>query len=405
MTEVFERQSITVAALNDYVKTMLEASPFLSHVYVAGEISNFTDRGHLYFTLKDENAAVKCVMFRSAAARLKFMPENSMKVLVSGCVTLYGATGSYQINVTNVEPVGVGELYAAFEKLKAKLDAKGYFDPARKKPLPRYPKVIGVITSPVGAAVADMKNILSRRYPLAEIRLYPALVQGAEAPDDLIRGVKALDGKADVILLGRGGGSVEDLWAFNSEKLADAVFACQTPVISCVGHETDFTICDFVADLRAPTPSAAAELAVPDTAELLSRLRSLQTRLDADVAAVYSQKKQSFAALQSKKCFASPAYITEKAREDLSSLKDRLRRASVQLTDNKKQSLAAVAARLTALNPMQVLARGYSAVFDDNHRVVTGVSSVKNGDRLTLVLHDGRICAVTQEVHPDPSST
>lgn len=387
--------AISVSQLNEYVKSLIDSSVFLSRVYIKGEISNFTNHyktGHFYFTLKDDKAQIKCVMFQSYASRISFVPDNSMQVLVTGRISVFPRDGVYQLYAENMEPLGKGALYAAFEQLKEKLSAKGYFDSIHKKPLPSFPKKIGIVTSPIGAAVADMKNIISRRYPLAEICIYPALVQGEGAAADLCKGVNFLDTDADcdVIIIGRGGGSIEDLWAFNDEMLAKTVFECNTPIISAVGHETDFTICDFVADLRAPTPSAAAELAVPDKSELLKFLGSTQKRLDTGLIGLVNNKKNRLEILLQKKCFTSPLYITEKLNEQLADLDRRITSSIQSSFKYNSQNLSAVSARLAALNPMNVLARGYSAVFDENGKVVSKVKNLKKDDKLTLVMADGK---------------
>ena len=279
-----QKRVITVSELNEYLKLLFEYDEILRNIYIKGEISNFTNHyktGHYYFSLKDAGGTVRAVMFRSSASKLKFLPENGMRVIVGGRVSVFPRDGQYQIYVESMEPDGVGSLYIAFEQLKAKLEKEGLFAEYRKKPLPKMPKRIGIITSPTGAAIRDMIHILGRRFPSAEVVLYPALVQGAEAPASLARGLVYFNQKADVdmIIIGRGGGSIEDLWAFNDEMLVRCVAASEIPVISAVGHETDFTLCDFAADLRAPTPSAAAELAVPDMNEVAHRLRLLEERL------------------------------------------------------------------------------------------------------------------------------
>ena len=386
---------LTDSQLNEYVKSLIDGSPFLNRVYVRGEISNFKCHysGHLYFTLKDENAALKCVMFRSDAARLKFMPCDSMKVLVGGSVSVFARDGAYQLYAKTMEDIGLGELYAAYEEMKKRLEAKGYFDAAHKKPLPRFPKTVGIITSPIGAAVADMKNILTRRYPLASIIICPAKVQGENAHEDLIRGIKTLDGKVDVILIGRGGGSIEDLWAFNNEAFAKEIYECNTPVISCVGHETDFTICDFVSDLRAPTPSAAAELAVPDKEDLSRYLESMRTRIGSSVGAVLQNKRQLFDAISARSCFTSPLYFTERRGEELDSLTTRTQIAMSNIVQRNAAALSAVAGRLAALNPMNVLSRGYAAVLDTDGNVVDSVTKANKDDILTLKMADGDISA------------
>ena len=386
---------------------MLDSSTFLSRVHIKGEITNFTNHyktGHFYFTLKDDRSLLKTVMFASNAAKIRFVPENNMEVLVTGRISVFPRDGVYQLYAESMEPLGKGALYAAFEQMKARLEAKGYFDTAHKKPLPPFPKKIGIITSPIGAAVADMKNILSRRYPIAEIYIYPALVQGEGAPEDLCRGIEYFDtrGDIDIIIIGRGGGSLEDLWAFNDERLAKAVYFCATPVISAVGHETDFTICDFVADLRAPTPSAAAELAVPEKTELLSALDAYSARLQTAAFRSVERKRALLDALSEKKCFTSPRYLTDRLNEELASLDRRLSMSIEHKLTNEKQRLGAVSARLAALNPMNVLARGYAAVFDTNKNVVDSVQKVSENQKLSLMLADGELGVTVDTITPKP---
>lgn len=386
---------------------MIDSSTFLSRVHIKGEITNFTNHyktGHFYFTLKDDRSLLKTVMFASNAAKIRFVPENNMEVLVTGRISVFPRDGVYQLYAESMEPLGKGALYAAFEQMKARLEAKGYFDTAHKKPLPPFPKKIGIITSPIGAAVADMKNILSRRYPIAEIYIYPALVQGEGAPEDLCRGIEYFDtrGDIDIIIIGRGGGSLEDLWAFNDERLAKAVYFCATPVISAVGHETDFTICDFVADLRAPTPSAAAELAVPEKTELLTALDAYSARLQTAAFRSVERKRALLDALSEKKCFTSPRYLTDRLNEELASLDRRLSMSIEHKLTNEKQRLGAVSARLAALNPMNVLARGYAAVFDTNKNVVDSVQKVSENQKLSLMLADGELGVTVDTITPKP---
>ncbi len=396
------RNVFSVSQINEYIKSLLDSSHFLSRVYVKGEISNFKNHyqsGHYYFTLKDGSSIIKAVMFQSYASRLPFMPEENMSVIVSGRISVFPRDGVYQIYAENMEPLGKGSLYAAFEQMKEKLAAKGFFSDEHKKPIPRFPHKIGIITSPVGAAVADMKNIISRRYPLACIEIYPALVQGPGAAEDLCKGLLYFDAdeSCDVIIIGRGGGSIEDLWAFNDEQLANTVFACETPVISAVGHETDFTICDFVADLRAPTPSAAAELAVPDKTELVSYLNSLSSRILADINSIITEKKAVIDVLLEKKCFSTPGYLLDRYSEQIASLDRRISLGFERKNDEAKASLAAVSARLAALNPMNVLARGYSAVFDKDNKVISSVKDVKPKDKISITVSDGKFGATITE--------
>ncbi len=390
--------AFSVTQLNDYVKALVDSSEVLCNVCVAGEISNFTNHyktGHLYFTLKDENSLLKCVMFRTYAQNLTFKPENNMKVLVYGRISVFTRDGVYQLYAEYMEPFGVGELYAAFERMKKKLLNEGLFDDAFKKPIPKFPRRIGIITSPKAAAAADMKNIITRRYPLCEIHIYPALVQGKDAPAELCRGIVHFDNdeNCDTIIIGRGGGSIEDLWAFNDEMLARTIFKCKTPVISAVGHETDFTICDFVADLRAPTPSAAAELAVPDSRQLKMQLQSNFSRIYAAAVSLLNLKTQKLNYLKERPSLKRPEYYFEAKTELLSKLDMSISSNIKRILELKQQLVASNASRLSALNPMGVLARGYSAVFDNQNRVVSSVKQVKENDMLTLNLVDGKIFA------------
>ena len=390
--------TFTVSELNDYVKALIDSSEVLCNIAVVGEISNFNNHyktGHFYFTLKDENALVKAVMFRSYSSQVKFEPDNNMKVLCVGRVSVFPRDGVYQLYVEHMEPFGLGELYAAFEKLKLKLQSLGMFDESLKKPLPRFPKRVGIITSPEAAAVADMKNILTRRYPLCEIHIYPSLVQGPGAPRELCDGIVHFDNDpdCDVIIIGRGGGSLEDLWAFNDEILARTIFACRTPVISAVGHETDYTICDFVSDLRAPTPSAAAELCVPDMNELKSMLSSTGAGLLSSMKAIISDSKSRLDVLREKRCLKSPQYYVEAKSEALAVLERSIDTSAKRILEKKGSLLSQSASRLSALNPMAVLARGYGAVFTDDNKVVTKASALKSGDEIQIKLSDGKVRA------------
>ena len=394
--------TFTVSELNDYVKALIDSSEVLCNIAVVGEISNFNNHyktGHFYFTLKDENALVKAVMFRSYSSQVKFEPDNNMKVLCVGRVSVFPRDGVYQLYVEHMEPFGLGELYAAFEKLKLKLQSLGMFDESLKKPLPRFPKRVGIITSPEAAAVADMKNILTRRYPLCEIHIYPSLVQGPGAPRELCDGIVHFDNDpdCDVIIIGRGGGSLEDLWAFNDEILARTIFACRTPVISAVVHETDYTICDFVSDLRAPTPSAAAELCVPDMNELKSMLSSTGAGLLSSMKAIISDSKSRLDVLREKRCLKSPQYYVEAKSEALAVLERSIDTSAKRILEKKGSLLSQSASRLSALNPMAVLARGYGAVFTDDNKVVTKASALKSGDEIQIKLSDGKVRAEVKE--------
>ena len=397
--------AMTVSQLNEYMKTLVDSSPVLSNVCIVGEISNFTNHyktGHLYFTLKDENALVKAVMFRTYTGKLRFAPKDNMKVLVYGRISVFARDGIYQLYAEDMEQFGVGDLYLKFEELKKKLSALGMFDEEYKKPLPSFPKRIGIITSPEAAAVADMKNILTRRYPLCEIHIYPALVQGPGAPKELCDGIIHFDKDpdCDCIIIGRGGGSIEDLWAFNDEILARTIFACKTPVISAVGHETDFTICDFVADRRAPTPSAAAEIAVPDIKDLKRRLSMISSSLKTRMGEIIGYKRQHLQSLAERRSLKSPMYYVDSKQELLLSYEKQINSAFEAVFKEKASRLSVVSSKLTALNPMAVLSRGYAAVFDDDGKVINSVSSLRKGEKITFNVADGKAKAEITDIIP-----
>ena len=397
--------AMTVSQLNDYVKALIDSSEVLSNVCIVGEISNFTNHyktGHLYFTLKDEGALVKAVMFRTYTGRLRFVPKDNMKVLVYGRISVFPRDGVYQLYAEDMEQFGVGDLYLKFEELKKKLSALGMFDETHKKALPRFPKRIGIITSPEAAAVADMKNILTRRYPLCEIHIYPALVQGPGAPKELCDGIVHFDNdpECDCIIIGRGGGSIEDLWAFNDEILAKTIFACKTPVISAVGHETDFTICDFVADMRAPTPSAAAEIAVPDMLDLKRQLSMISSSVKSRMTEIIGYKRQYLQSLTERRSLKSPMYYVDSKQELLLSAEKRISAAFDNVYSQKTNRLSVVSSKLTALNPMAVLSRGYAAVFDDDGKVINSVDTLKKDDEITFKVSDGQAKAKITEIIP-----
>lgn len=392
---------ISVSQLNRYVKAVLERDPHLGSVYIRGEISNFKNHyasGHLYMSLKDEGAVVNAVMYRFAAQKLNFRPEDGMKVIVRAKVTLYERGGSYQLLIDEMQPDGVGALQIAFEQLKKKLAEEGLFDESRKRPIPTYPTRVGVITSETGAAVQDIRNVLGRRYPLAEIIMAPVLVQGDGAAAQIIEAIRTFNERqaADVLIVGRGGGSIEDLWAFNDEQLARTVAASRIPVISAVGHETDFTICDFVADLRAPTPSAAAELAVPDQLELQSRLLQWRHRIAASSADAVRRGRQRVDALASRRCLTSPLYAVEEQRMRLDYVTGALVRTGQQSLATGGRRLAELAGKLDALSPLKVLGRGYAIAYHEG-QAVHSVQNVKVGDSLTVQVEDGRITAKVEE--------
>ena len=395
-------EPITVSALNEYIKALLEGTPFLRRVYLRGEISNFTNHrsGHLYFSLKDEGGLVRAVMFRGSASHLTFLPENGMKVLVRGSVSLFVRDGSYQIYVTEMEPDGVGALYLAFERLKKKLAAEGLFDEDRKRPLPKIPARIGVITSPTGAAVRDIMNILSRRFPYAEVLLYPALVQGSDAPASLIRGLATLNEHRgiDVIILGRGGGSIEDLWAFNDEALARAIVASRVPVISAVGHETDFTISDFVADRRAPTPSAAAEIAVPDTAELIRKFNNITTHTELLLSRRIERARAMVAELGSRRLMTDPEAMLSERRMLVGYLSEKMSSAAETKVLGLRSRFGELSGKLEAMSPLAILGRGYTVATNVSGAAVRSVQELSCGEVLTLRLSDGRATAAVTDI-------
>lgn len=388
------RRALSVTELNDYIKARLEADANLAHVTVRGEISNFVrhSSGHLYFSLKDEDGQIRAIMFRSSAARLPFVPKDGMKVLATGSISVYTKTGAYQIYVTALHPDGIGDLYLAYEQLKSRLAQEGLFDESHKLPLPEMATTIGVITSPTGAAVRDIIHIAGRRFPMAKIVLYPSLVQGDGAEDNLIRGLQYFEQSraCDCIIIGRGGGSIEDLWAFNGERLARKIYEMTIPVISAVGHETDFTICDFVADLRAPTPSAAAELAVRDVRELYQYLDGVSDRAKAALKKSAEQKALRLSALASRPALRDPTTLFEKRALATADLCARLTYAIDRSISCAELSLSKQCAALQAMSPLAVLERGYSVV-RNARGVVRSVSHVSVGENVEIVVSDGKI--------------
>lgn len=391
---------LSVWQVNNYVKEIFAEDAILSDITVSGEISGLKHHssGHMYFTLKDERCAISAAMFKWQRQQLRFVPEDGMKVIARGKITLYEQTGQYQIVVSSMQPAGIGELYAAFEKLKQRLEAEGLFDPSRKKPLPQFPKKVGVVTSKTGAAVRDIINVIGRRYPLAEIVLCPVLVQGERAAEQIAAAVKQLDrnNACDVMIVGRGGGSIEDLWAFNDENLARTIAACRIPVISAVGHETDFTICDYVADLRAPTPSAAAELAVPDIEALDDSVQAMRERLRRSMESKMAFDSAWFRAVTSQRCFSSPLYGVERSAQQLDMLWSRVSSAFERGSGEREKRLAACSARLAAMNPFSVLARGYSIAEKDD-KIITDAKSLRSGDGISVRFASGAAdCTITK---------
>ncbi len=386
---------LSVSQLNRYVKSIIEQDFNLQTVFVQGEISNFTNHyktGHYYMTIKDEFASVKAVMFKTANSRLKFMPENSMSVIIRGRVSVFERDGQYQLYIDDMQPDGTGALSLAFEQMKNKLAKEGLFDAERKKPIPKYPERVGVVTSPTGAAIRDIINVISRRFPLAELILCPVAVQGEYAAGQISKAIELFNKEkaADVLIVGRGGGSVEELWAFNEEKVARAVAASEIPVISAVGHETDFTICDFVADLRAPTPSAAAELAVPDCSQQQEMLYTAKRRM---TSAITDKLAVERAVIEHKKT----ALLRHSPQNYVDNLRVRCDKASMTMDAAVRRSLAekskefsSLCAKLDAMSPLKILARGYSIATKDGC-VVSDTESVEKGDKIDVLVKNGKL--------------
>lgn len=394
---------LSVSQLNRYIKMNFDADENLANIFISGEISNFTNHyrtGHLYFTLKDDSAAVRAVMFNSSAKRLKFMPEDGMKVIARGRVSVYEASGQYQLYVDDMQPDGVGALNLAYEQLKEKLQKEGLFSELHKKPLPPYPEKVGVITSPTGAAVRDIINVLGRRFPYAEIVFCPVLVQGDGAHLQLTDAVNLFNSEraADVIIIGRGGGSIEDLWEFNDEGLARAVYNSEIPVISAVGHETDFTICDFVADMRAPTPSAAAELAVPDANELQYALSALKNRMFLNVSSGIADRRSRLEYLTSKGALKSPDEMLSNRSQRLDTAFSKMLSSYENRIGGKKVEFISAATALSKLDPMSVLMRGFAFVSDKNGKNVYSSQALEKGDKINVRFHDGSAVCEVKEI-------
>ncbi len=398
----YKKVIVSVAELNLYTKKLLESDGFISDIYVRGELSNFKiySSGHLYFSLKDEKAALAGVMWRSYASKLPFVPKDGLKVIAHGRISLYEDSGRYQIIVDDLQPDGIGSLYYAYEQLKQKLRDEGLFDEKNKKSLPRYPKRVGIITSPTGAAIRDMTRILGRRFPLAEMLLYPSLVQGNGAAEQLASGIRYFNEKrnVDVIIIGRGGGSIEDLWEFNNEILAREIFASEIPVISAVGHESDFTICDFVADVRASTPSAAAELAVPEQAELYMRLENAKRKLELLASSCVESRRKRLTVLSSSPFLRSPMNFIDTKRMKVTQILERLDGNLGRIFERKKSIYKEKVTALEALSPLAVLSRGYGASYDSHGKLIKSVESVKCGETFRNILRDGEIIATVTDI-------
>ena len=397
-----ERHIFSVTEVNELVKLLLDNEPMLSGICVRGEISNYKmyPSGHHYFSLKDPTGAIRCVMFKGQALRLRFRPENGMKVLVTGRVSVFPRDGAYQLYCDTMTPEGAGDLALAFEQLKEQLYKEGLFDEAHKKPLPRFPERIAIVTSSAGAAVHDMIRILRRRYPIARVLLLPVRVQGVEAPPEIVGAIRYANRwkLADVLITGRGGGSMEDLWAFNDERVARAIYASEIPVISAVGHEPDVTIADFVADRRASTPSNAAEIAVPDMAELLQRLDSFRSRMAQGTLNGLERQERRLKALAEKRVLTDPLAFVQDKRLQLDYVQQKLLTAANAQWQEEQRRFAALAAKLDALSPLKVLGRGYAMARTEDGAVLRTAAQVQSGDTIHLRLAQGGLrCTVTEK--------
>ena len=396
------QQVITVTQINEYIRAMMDGDRLLNNVAIQGEISNYKlyPSGHHYFTLKDACGALRCVMFKSSAQKLRFRPENGMKVIAMGKIAVFPRDGAYQLYCAGLTVDGVGDLYAAFEQLKAKLQAQGLFDPAHKKSLPAYPGTIGIITSSAGAAVHDMLRILNKRYPLSRVRLLPVRVQGPEAPAEIVGAIRYANyyRLADLLIVGRGGGSLEDLWAFNDEQVARAIYDSRIPVISAVGHEPDVTISDFVADLRAATPSNAAELAVPDQDALRQTLDGCLGAMATAMNRQIVNNRRHLQVLSDSAALQSPEGYLHQRRKTLELLQNRLLSSQNQQLSRKNQRFIALTAKLDAMSPLKVLTRGYAMTQQEDGALIRRIAQVRSGDRVAVTLSDGRFTATVEQV-------
>ena len=397
-----EERYLTVTALTKYIKYKFDHDHHLENVLLEGEISNFkhNSRGHFYFTLKDDGASISATMFASSASKVKFEPKDGMKVFVKGNITVYEPSGTYQINVREMKSDGIGDLYLAFEKLKKELDELGFFDVSHKRPIPQFPNIIGVITSPTGAAVRDIINTISRRYPLCQMILYPAIVQGTDAKDDIVKQIKKAnkDNLCDVLIVGRGGGSIEDLWAFNERIVADAIYESRIPIISAVGHEVDFTIADFVADKRAATPTAAAELATPSIDVLKENIKYYDKTMLKLINQRFDEYKVKLTNLDKRIDSSNPINTLNHQKEYLNSLRKSIDLLVYQLINDKKYRFKLLNEKLEILNPLSIMDKGY-AINKINGEILTDAKKVKKGDILTTTLKNGSIISEVIEVN------
>lgn len=396
------QQVLSITQITEYIRRLVDEDSLLAGVAIKGEISNYKvyPSGHHYFTLKDEEASLKCIMFRGNAVRLKFRPENGMKIIAMGRIAVYPRDGAYQLYCSSMTLDGVGDLYAAFEQLKQKLSEQGFFDPSHKKPLPRFPGVIGIVTSSAGAAIHDMLRILRKRYPLTKVRLLPVRVQGAEAPGEIAAAIAYANHYhlADLLIVGRGGGSIEDLWAFNDEVVAKAIYASQIPVISAVGHEPDITISDFVADLRAATPSNAAELAVPDQEALFQAMDSMSAAMVSALQRQLKAARRHLDILGSSPALQSPDMYIKQRQKSLHLLANALVSAGERRVSHERQRFLTSTAKLDAMSPLKVLTRGYAITLSNDGHLIRSIDDVHRGDSFEVRLTDGHIIANVTDI-------
>ena len=392
---------LTVGAINRYIKYKLDNDEALQTVFVKGEISNFKahSSGHLYFSIKDESGKINAIMFSSSAKKLNFIPADGVKVLIIGRISVYEATGGYQIYVSDMQEDGMGNLYIAFEKLKKQLEGEGLFDEAHKKKIPKYPSKIGVITANTGAAIKDILSTIKRRYKIAEVILFPSLVQGENAASDIVRNIKlASNYDLDVLIVGRGGGSIEDLWPFNEEIVARAIYECPIPIISAVGHEVDYTIADFVADLRAPTPTGAAEMAVPNMSDLVSHINQMKIRLNENIIKKINIEKLKLDSFKNSYILKNPLIIYENKKQKLDMINEKINNIINLKIENNKNSLINLIDKLELVNPLNILKRGFSLTTKDD-KIIKSVKNVNKSDTLDIRLNDGIIKAKVEEVN------
>lgn len=396
-TEEKRENMLTVSQLNLYIKQIIDSVPMLNGIVVKGEISNckIHSSGHIYMSLKDESSVIRAVMFRSSASKLNFTPKNGIKVMAKGRISVYERDGQYQLYVDYMMVDGIGDLHLAFEQLKQKLNAEGLFAPEHKKKLPKYPKKVGVVTAPTGAAIRDIINVLSRRFSYSDILIYPVLVQGVNAAESIVKAIEYFNefNAADVLIVGRGGGSIEDLWAFNEEIVARAIYKSEIPIVSAVGHEIDFTISDFAADLRAPTPSAAAELVVPSQTELIEKFNNVYSRLTRCALNIIEKKRFSLKYLEDKNVIKNPNAKLDEKRMYIDSLTMSLDNLISKRMMEKQQSLGVMVSKLDGLSPLGTIARGFSVAKTSDNKVIKRVEDVNSGDKISVVVENGEINA------------